>query len=156
MKKMISYLTLFFVLFFAGCTNYSAVKNFKNDAYFANALQNTQKKDFLENDKVKFMFTATYLNPVSKEFNQSNKSFIISIFEVNENNIDLKEISAKLNDGLATSIKPLPKEHIMRDRLPLKNHWAKYFIIEFKNNDALTQMLELRYKNSTWLKLKFD
>lgn len=153
---MISYLTLFFLLFFAGCTNYSAVKNFKNDAYFANALQATQKRDFIENDKIKFMFTATYLNPVSKEFNHINKSFIVSIFEVNENSIDVKEISAKLNDGWATSIKPLPKDHIMRDRLPLKNHWAKYFIIKFQENESLTQKLELSYKDSTWIELKFD
>lgn len=159
LKKIIFTAPLISILFTA-CSSYSAVHNFNNSEIYANALHYTKKADVLEENRVKIMFTATYLNEVYKENQNKNKRFLISIFEVNQKNfINKTQIHAKLNNKEFQSIKKLSSNDELRDNLVLKNPWAKYFIVSFAKDDetkySKTQELKLSYKDSKEVSLSF-
>ncbi len=146
MKKPFRYITPLFLLFLSGCQTYSAVSNFNNNEIYAKALHSTKKIDIIEDNKIKLMFTVTYLNEV---YMQEDKSFILSLFEVDSTKpINKNLIEASLNNKNLLSISKLEKDHKMYNNLVYKNPWAKSFIIRFKNNKEKKQELKLKYKDS--------
>lgn len=165
MKKPFRYITPLFLLFLSGCQTYSAVSSFNNNEIYAKSLQSTKKVDILENNKIKLMFTVTYLNEVYPQTKDETK-FLLSLFEVDSKSfINKAQLQAKLNNATLISLEKLAKNDLMRENLVLKNPWAKYFIIKFKNNlnkkytsiktKNKKQELELKYKDFNWVKLTF-
>ena len=165
MKKTFVFLTLILSLFITGCSSYSITKYFDKDEYYNNSLQYTRKADILDNNDVKAIINATYLNSVDNKFNNDYENFIIGVFIVD----DTKEEGLKnplytllLNEKTPISIKELKKEDKLNG-VPLRNHWAKYYFVSFdkekigffeERNDDLILSYENKIEKTIYLKKK--
>lgn len=141
MNKVLITVGLFFTIIFSGCSSYSITKYFNKDDFFLKALQETKKSDILKNNEVKVIFTATYLNRVSKEYENNFENFIISVYETEEKNTKL---NVSLNETVASEITSIKKESNLLKSLPLKNTWAKYYLVKF-NKIEDSENLNLKY-----------
>ena len=158
MHKLLSIILTSFLFFLSGCSSYSITKYFDKDEFYLNSLQYTKKADIVEKEEVAAIFTATYLNKVDKKYNDNYENFIISIYKVNNNKnltpiitIDKpnysedekeKEISYEKS---YVQIEEIKKESKLIESIPLKNPWAKYYLIKFEKNEEIEKLL-LTYK----------
>ena len=147
MNKLLSIILFTYLLFITGCSSYSITKYFNKDEFFLNSLQYTKKADIVENNEVISIFTATYLNKVDDKYDDKYENFIVSVYVANnkkagtpnitldkqsyskeeeENNISYKENYIKMEE--------IRKGSKIIESIPLKNPWAKYYLIKFEKN----------------------
>lgn len=129
------FLTTFLVLF-TGCGTSTALNYFQNDKQSANAIQYTKKIDLKYKNEPKLMFFSTYLNKTTKEFNTKDlNSFIVGTYFIGQDNHDFEEKGYKLllNNKAFINIKKLSTESALKSNIPLRNSWANYYLVNFKN-----------------------
>lgn len=146
MTKKLNIILLLSTLLLTACSNSKIANNFKNDSLSANALQNSQKTDIVIENRVNVMFTATYLNEVDSQFNDGKENFIISVYKINSEKININDLQVKLDTKSPLQIEVLSKEHIMREKLPLKNKWATFYLVSFNKSEEKSKKLTLNYK----------
>ncbi|MGB7403825.1 MAG: hypothetical protein WA916_14720 [Arcobacter sp.] len=160
MNKLLSIILFTYLLFITGCSSYSITKYFKKDEFFLNSLQYTKKADIVENNEVVSIFTATYLNKVDDKYDDKYENFIVSVYVANnkkagtpiitldkqsyskeeeEDNISYKENYIKMEE--------IKKGSKIIESIPLKNPWAKYYLIKFEKNKNIENPV-LTYKFS--------
>lgn len=151
-KINLSFCILFLALF-TGCSKKSSELNyFEKDPLSANIMQYTKKTDLIYKNKVKAMLFATYLNNIDKKYESKEfNSFIIGIHLVNKDNHELDKNSYKLslNNKKYTKIKSLENNSELVQSIPLKNNWAKYYLVNFKNEKEVKN-LNLKLTHSTF------
>ena len=142
-------------LSFLGCSSTTALKHFENEPTQASAIQDTKKADIIENDKIKALYWATYLNNIKEA---KNDKFLISLYFTYENKEEYKKISKEnflLDEKEAISIKK-----IEREKFPfiLENRpWGKHYIVSFQPQKEDFENINLSFTyNSHLLNLKFQ
>ncbi len=158
MNKFLSIILFTFLILLSGCSSYSITKYFDKDDFYLNALQYTKKSDIVKGDEVAAIFTATYLNEVEKKYDDNYENFIVSIYVANDKEtktpiitIDKQSYTEKeLDEEISyeesyIEIKEIEKESKLIESIPLKNSWAKYYLIKFNKNEDLDSFI-LRYR----------
>lgn len=158
MKKFLSIIVLAFLLALTGCSSYSITKYFDKDEFYLNSLQYTKKADIVENNEVISLFTATYLNKVDNKYDNEYENFIVSIYVANNKKSEMpiitidkktyskEELEEKINyEKNYIEIKEIAKESKLIESIPLKNSWAKYYLIKFEKNENIENLV-VKYK----------
>lgn len=158
MKKNFILLGLCSSLVFTGCSSYSITKYFNKNDLYLKSVQYTEKVDVIEKNEVKALLTATYLNVVDKKYDDENQNFIVGIYIVNnKNDNNLLNSIFTLNEKDSIEIKELDKNHEMNGNIPLKNNWAKYYLIKFNKNEKINDLkLEYKYANFQQVNVSFE
>ncbi|QOG11174.1 hypothetical protein [Arcobacter sp. FWKO B] len=137
------------VMFIGGCSAKKPSYITENKIYSV-ALQNTQKNDVLYKSEVKAILSATYLNNVEDKYNDENHNFLVGVFIVdkkaNETLFANSEYSLYMECDEVTSYKKLDHNELLASYIPLKNHWAEYYIISIKKEKQKTIMITLESK----------
>ncbi len=139
MKKSYLFFISILALSLTGCgPKTTALNHFENDPISAAAIQYTKKRDIIYKKEPAAMIFATYLNKIDKKY-ESEKldSFIIGVHIVNRDNQNLKENRFKLliNNKKPKNIVELDKNSEFVKKIPLKNSWAKYYLVHSGNKD---------------------
>lgn len=158
MNKISSIILFTFLILLSGCSSYSITKYFDKDDFYLNALQYTKKTDIVKDEEVVALFTATYLNEVEKKYDDNYENFIVSVYVANnkksetpiitidKNSYTEDELDEKISyEKNYIEIKEIAKESKLIESIPLKNPWAKYYLIKFDKNEDLDTFI-LRYK----------
>ena len=152
MNKFYLFISATVLVLSTGCTSTTALNHFEKDPQSANAIQYTQKADLLYKNEIKSMIFATYLNKIDKKY-ESNKinSFLIGVHLVNKENNDAKsnDYTISLNGEEAKSITALDKNSKLVKSIPLKNAWANYYLMDFKNDDS--ESLKIKFTHSLYV-----
>ncbi|MCP4970269.1 MAG: hypothetical protein GY932_06735 [Arcobacter sp.] len=130
--------SLLALTFFTGCETTNALNNFKSEIQSAYAIENTKKRDLYYNNEIKAILFVTYLNNINKKYKSDDiNSFLIGVHLTNNENNDLNKdtYSFSLNNQKATSINKIDTNSNLVQSIPLKNNWAKYYLIDFKNDE---------------------
>jgi hypothetical protein len=123
-----------------GCTTTTALNHFTNDTQSAYAIHNTKKGDLNFKNENRAMIFATYLNNINKKYETEKlNSFVIGLHLANQDNHELEKNGYKvlLNGNEAMSITTLDTDSKLVQSIPLKNNWANYYLVHFKNNDEI-------------------
>lgn len=134
MKKSLFLLSLSSSLFFSACTSTSVVKYFEKEEFYTKAMQYTKKTDISKNNQVEIMLNATYLNSTEQKFNNNYENFIVGIYNINDDEelgLDNKKYVLLLNGKNPDVINELEEKEYLT-KVPLRNHWAKYYLVSFK------------------------
>jgi len=135
MKKNLIFLVLILSLFISGCTSYSITKYFDKDEFYNKAIQYTRKSDITKENNIVAMMNVTYLNSVSKDFQNGDQNFIVGIYIVDdekEQGLKHPTYTLLLNDKEPITIQELKDNDAIKNNVPLKNHWAKYYFVSFE------------------------
>lgn len=153
------FVTTFLVLF-TGCGTSTALNYFQNDKQSANAIQYTKKIDLSYKNEPKLMLFATYLNKSTKKFDTKElNSFIIGTYFIGQYNHDFLEKGYKLllNNKNSLNIKKLSKKSELKNNIPLKNSWADYYLVNFKNEKDIKDLnIKLTHPTFGQVLLKFQ
>jgi len=151
MNKFYLFISATVLVLSTGCTSTTALNHFERDPLSANAIQYTKKADLLYKTEIKAMVFVTYLNDVDKKY-ESNKinSFLIGVHLVNKENNNSKsnDYTITLNGHESENITALDKDSKLVKSIPLKNIWADYYLINFKNDDS--QSLKIEFTHSLY------
>ncbi len=153
MSKHLIIFSLFITLFFTACSSYSVTKYFEKDDFYNRALQYTKKADILKDNEISIMLNATYLNSLDSKYNNEYENFIIGVYHTNSKvkGLKNKDYILLLNNKEPEIINPIKIAGELNN-LPLKNYWAKYYLISFKKEkftllEKSIHDLELSYEN---------
>ncbi|WP_298750746.1 hypothetical protein [uncultured Arcobacter sp.] len=168
MNKFLSIILFTFLLFLSGCSSYSITKYFDKDDFYLNSLQYTKKTDIIKDEEVVALFTATYLNKVEEKYDDNYENFIVSVYVANNKKSETPNITIdkqsytqeeledeKNYEKNYVEIKEIEKESKLIESIPLKNPWAKYYLIKFDKNNDLENFL-LRYRLNQTLKAEIS
>ncbi|MGM0518217.1 MAG: hypothetical protein ACQERD_01090 [Campylobacterota bacterium] len=140
---------------FIACSQTTALKHFQTQTSKARATQDTQKIDIIENNEVKALFWATYLNNIKKS---QDHRFLLSIYFTNDYKDEYKNISTKkflLNEQKAKTLKQIDGDKfssILQNR-----PWAKHYIVSFEKQKNSIDFLDLNFiNNSNPVSLRFQ
>ncbi|WP_417332222.1 hypothetical protein [Halarcobacter sp.] len=144
MKIISSFFILFLALYFTGCADKtSALNHFENDKLSAKAIQYTKKRDLLNNNEVEALIFVTYLNNVDEKYESDNiETFILGVQIANKDNENFFKDSYKLvlNEKESVSLKGLDSNSTLVNSIPLKNPWARYYLVKFNNKEELREL----------------
>jgi hypothetical protein len=132
-----------FLTLFTGCGTNTALNYFQNDKESANAIQYTKKIDLDYKNEPKLMLFVTYLNKSRKKFDTKElNSFVIGTYFIGQDNHDFieKDFKLFLNNKSFLNIKKLSKKSELRSDIPLKNSWARYYLVNFKNEKKIKDL----------------
>ncbi|WP_419764783.1 MAG: hypothetical protein ACNI28_00075 [Arcobacter sp.] len=168
MNKFLSIILFTFLLLLSGCSSYSITKYFDKDNFYLNALQYTKKADIVKDEEVAAIFTATYLNEVEEKYDDSYENFIVSVYVANNKKSETPNITIdkqsytqeeledeKNYEKSYIEMKEIEKESKLIESIPLKNPWAKYYLIKFDKSEDLENFL-LRYRLNQDLKAEIS
>ena len=133
MKLTIFFATVLSAFLLSACTSNFLTKEFKKDEFYLKALQKTKKVDIVENNQIKNIYTATYLNKVDKKYDDKYENFIVSVF--NTKTSPSSDLNITLNEKNYINYQELDKNLAIVKNIPLKNNWAKYYFIKFEKQD---------------------
>jgi len=144
MKIISSVFILFLTLFFSGCADKtSALNHFEKDKLSAKAIQYTKKRDLISNNEIEALIFVTYLNNVDEKYESDNiETFILGVQIANKDNENFFKDSYKLvlNEKESVSLKGLDSNSTLVNSIPLKNPWARYYLVKFNNKEELREL----------------
>lgn len=148
---------------FSGCVQKNAFSVFGGDSSYQKGIDYTQVGDIVHSFETKAIINATYLNPVEpKVYNNKYQNFLIGIYisDDNENReeryINNQAYSLTLNDKAYESIEELDKKSELYNHLPLKNSYAKYYVVKFKKTEELKLILQYKHTSFGKVDLNFE
>jgi hypothetical protein len=137
---------------FMGCSSKSAMNVFSSDKLYEKGLEYTQVEDIINSFETKAIINATYLNSTDDKWDNKYQNFLVGIYIVNDNKEDKdkylnnKKFTLTLNDKPIFKKTVLKSTNILYNHIPVKNPYAKYYIVEFQKDGNTT--LKLSYKNT--------
>jgi len=158
MKKsiLLTLFAIFYSLFtITGCTPPSAMTFFDKDELYTKAIQYTKKADIITSFETKAICNVTYLNRVDKQWDNDEQNFIVGIYIVEDEKDDDKKylnnpnVSLTMNGRNSISVTDLNSSHEMFGRIPLYNHWAKYYVVKFDKKEKETK-LNIKFSHKTF------
>ncbi|RXJ89272.1 hypothetical protein CRV01_11705 [Arcobacter sp. CECT 8983] len=153
MKIISSFFILFLALFFSACADKtSALNYFEKDKLSAKAIQYTKKRDLLNNNEVEALIFVTYLNYVDEKYKSDTiETFILGVQIANKDKENFFKDSYKLllNEKESVSLKGLETDSKLVSSIPLKNPWARYYLVKF-NNKEKERELNLEFIHSKY------
>ena len=176
-------ITLLITITFSGCTQSafsvfetdfslthykdSIISVFNQPRRYENTLQYTKKADIVSNNETKALINVTYLNPTSKQWDtKDTHNFVIGIFITTDNKDKLnssiynKDYVLTINQSNNFTIKQLNKNSVLIKTIPMKNMWAKYYLIKLdksfiNKNDRNKLVIDYKHKTYTDAKIEF-
>jgi hypothetical protein len=139
--------TMIFSMIFTGCTH-SVYQIFDSKIYkdtfnnlfdssktYQDTLQYTQKADVInESNNVEAILNVTYLNPTSKDWDNSKiHSFVVGIYIVNTDESDYELTINNINKFKKTKIN---KDMNILGSIPMENKWAQYYLVQISKYDT--------------------
>jgi hypothetical protein len=153
MKHYKEYLfTFLFISFvFTGCQSAMSVFD-KTGTQYERGLQYTKVKSLLSNNKTVAIINASYLNSINgNKWNKAYQNMLIGLYITNDNTKDYinnADFNLTINDKAYLTYTNLESKHKEFSNIPLKNPWAKYYIVTFPNYNNDKKLI-LKYKHST-------
>jgi len=145
------FIFLFLILSFSGCQSAMSVFN-KTGSEYERGLQHTKVKSIIYKSDTKAIVNITYLNSINPEkYNNQYQNFLVGIYIVEDNEeestkfINNYRYKLTLNGKEFVTANQITKDYVLYDNIPLKNPWARYYLIKFDNDDE--KLLSLNYKN---------
>ena len=153
-KIFISFSLFITIVFLNGCQSAMSVF-YKTDSQYEKGLQYTKVKSIVYKNKTKAIINATYLNSINKQWDNKYQNFLIGIYIVEDNEkentkyINNTQYILTMNNQKIIKNILLAKEDKLYKNVPLKNPWARYYIVSFlKTNPNVNKTLTLKYSNS--------
>jgi hypothetical protein len=151
MKQTLNFYLILFVIFLSGCQ--SAMNVFdKTDTQYERGLQHTIVKPIVYKDETKAIINITYLNAIdSSKWDDEYQNFLVGIYILEDNEIKTTQFLHNsrylltMNNKKFIKYTLFTKENALYKNIPLKNPWARYYIISFDKNENY-QNLNLKYK----------
>lgn len=143
----------------SGCATTTALNHFTNDTQSSYAIHNTKKADLNYKNENKAMIFVTYLNNINKKYETEKlNSFVIGLHLVNQDNHELEKNGYKvlLNGKEAVSITTLDTNSKLVQSIPLKNNWANYYLVHYKNDELKTLNIKLTHSQFGQTSLSFQ
>jgi len=164
MKQVLklSFLSLL-ILFLSGCQSAMSIFS-KRDGQYEKSLQYTKIGTLTYKNSTKAIINITYLNSVdSKKWDDQYQNFLVGIYmsdkNINETFINNPNYKLTLNNNKFISSTVLTKKNSLYNNIPLKNPWAKYYILTFKKDKLFynnNQILSLKYANPLFGKVQLS
>jgi hypothetical protein len=137
-------------IFFSGCQSAMSVFN-RTDSSYEKGLQYTKVKSIVYKGETKAIINITYLNSINKRYDNQYQNFLVGIYIVEDNEEESTKFlnnyryKLTLNGNNFIKSNVLNDEYELYENIPLKNPWARYYLISFDNDDK--KELKLKYKN---------
>ena len=123
---------------------------------YERGLQYTQVKPLVYENATKAIVNVSYLNSIYlSKWNDKYQNFLIGIYISQDNkdktkqNLNNPQYVLTMNGKKYLTAMPLEKTNQLAKNIPLRNHWAKYYIVRFQN-DKSAKNLKLSYTHSTF------
>jgi hypothetical protein len=150
------------VAIFGGCQH--TLKNFtKRGEQYNKGLVYTKIKSLVFDKETKATINVTYLNPTNpKKYNNKLQNFLIGIYIANDNKdedqkfINNADFILTINDKTYIKIQFINETTKQYQQIPLRNRWARYYILSFENDDNKILNLEYKYKESKKIVISFQ
>ncbi|MCK5109904.1 MAG: hypothetical protein KAQ94_00165 [Arcobacteraceae bacterium] len=133
------------MLMFVGCQSGLSVFD-KTGTQYEKGLQYTKVNFLIYENETKAIINATYLNSVnSTKWDDEYQNFLIGIYISNGQEVDY---TMTMNNKTYVKISQINDDNKEYEHIPLKNPWAKYYLVSFENDD--NKILELKYYNTAF------
>jgi len=141
MKRYFILYSLIFILF-TGCQTQKNLT--KSQLLYKRGLQHT-KVTKINNNQTTTIINVTYLNPIKSRWDNKYYNFIIGIKTAKQNILDNTKLT--LNQTKPKIIKSIDAKDKLYKTIPLKNPWAKYYLVSFEKNDNSSLVLQYDKNN---------
>lgn len=142
-----------FLLFSVGCSSKSASSVFNSDLLYEKGMEYTKVGDIINSFETKAILNATYLNGTdSTKYDDNFQNFLVGVYITEDNEeeqdkfLNNKKYILTLNGNDFNKSEELQSSHELWEHIPLKNPYAKYYIISFDKKENLNTLL-LEYSN---------
>ncbi len=147
---------------FTGCQSGLSVFDKTGTAY-EKGLQHTKVKPLIFEKDTKAIINITYLNTLNPtKWDNENQNFLIGIYIPKNDNTKNKqflqnfEYKLTMNDSEYTASRLILDDETQYSIIPLKNPWAQYYIISFKDIDTKTLSLKYSHLQFGEVNLEFE
>jgi hypothetical protein len=158
MKKII-YMITAILLLGTGCSQKTGFLS--EDKLEQSAVIHTKKGQLYRSMEIKAAITATYLNPIKREYkNSGQEMFLISVFidkdseDPKRQGLFNKDYSLTLNGVKAKEIKVLDFKDDLIKLAPIRNQWSTYYLVVFDRQD--NEKLKMIFKNDVYGKVVLE
>jgi hypothetical protein len=132
----------------------------KGDTLYEKGLQYTKVGFLKYNENIKAILNVTYLNSIdTKQWdNKDNHNFLIGIYIIDDNEDDSKkylnnsQYKLTLNGENYISSEEFSDDYLISKDMPLKNPWAKYYLVKFRKDNK--KSLNIEYINTNFGKVQ--
>ena len=161
MKKKFIICSVLLSLLLSGCQSSINIFN-KNSNKYEKGLQYTNVKSIIKNNSTKAILNVTYLNKLdSKKFDNKLNNFLVGIYILEDSEdtslqyINNKYYKLTMNGKNYIKIEDLTKKHNLYKNIPLKNPWARYYVISFDKDKQNDLKINYSYKDTTNINIQF-
>jgi hypothetical protein len=120
---------LIIAILISGCGTRNAFSKLNIEPEQEKAIENTRSWKITSQDNVTGVFSAVYLNNVYKNMSKNTNEFYLSIYLKDKNH----DLNITLNKKIPLKMEKLTSENKFSNLLPMKNEWAKNYLVSFKN-----------------------
>lgn len=140
-------ISIFLILIYNGCSK-KTLNIISKDSLYEKGLEYTIIRDIIYNNDTKAIINVTYLNPSEpKYYDYKFHEFLIGIYNVNDDNfLQSKEYILSLNSNKIYLKEEIKSNNRLFNKIPVKNPYAKYYIIKFKKGSEKTLNIEYSHK----------
>jgi hypothetical protein len=140
-----------FVFVFNGCQN--NLKIFDNSSIYKKGLMHTKVKSLVYEKETKAIINITYLNATdTKKYNNNFQNFLVGVYITNGN----KNFTITMNGKNYIQTKTIDKNTQQYKQIPLKNQWAKYYILSFETSNEKILKIQYQQENLQKITLQFQ
>jgi hypothetical protein len=144
-KKSVFFASL---LFLSGCSNQSTFGLFQNDTLYEKGLDYSRVGHIINSFETKAIINATYLNSTDvNKYDDEFHNFLVGIYITEDNEKETQKYLENtkyvltLNDKGMDKREDLNSTNYFWEHIPLKNPYAKYYIVSFKKIENYTPFL---------------
>jgi hypothetical protein len=152
---------ILFIFLLSGCQSAMSVFD-KSNTQYEKGLQHTKVKPIVYKNETKAIINVSYLNSIdTKKWDNQYQNFLVGIYinedepEENMRYINNTNYSLTMNDKPFIKQTIFTNQYKLYENIPLKNPWAKYYIISFNKNGE-SKVLNLKYKHLKFGELTLD
>ena len=148
--------TLAIILFsisFTACQSAMSVFD-KSDTQYERGLQHTKVKSIIYKNETKAIINATYLNSINaKKWDKESQNFLVGIYISEDNEkentkfINNSRYTLTMNNRAINTHTLFTDDYKLNKNIPLKNPWAKYYLVSFSKKIDDNKTLLLKYTN---------
>ncbi len=152
MIKNVAFAGLTSILILTSCSTRGAMEPFHKNKYFERSMTNVQIGTLVDKKHTQAIIKAIYLNQIFKTSDQEVENFFISTFfasdpeDSNRSGLHNPDYVLLLNKHEPMFVTELEEDHFLRQNLPLKERWSRYYHVRFKKMQSNDLTLTLSHK----------
>ncbi len=128
------FLAAILLLFLTGCSEKANKLTNGKEPIYAQHLKYTKVLKVMEEEDVKILATATYLNSVEEKWDNGKQNFIVSVYYPMGK---AREYTFTLNDAAPVSVAKIEKEQQLYKNIAMRNDWIDYYLYSFENIEKI-------------------